>query len=751
MSKPIKPHPSILVQPPGSASRYNLTPEDRILFEGREWSWLQTTEIGQVLLAKSDGPNAVAETFTHEEFHRHLQEGQLQVDRGWYSPHCAVARARYDEQIVAALDPAQLKRLFFREAWARIFLDFERDGRVKRTEASIKAAIPQMLIQIFLDRSEERAGDKRKDARRTFTMNGAPCAKSILTWAVSYGFGGLAALQDDCMKSGNRSARMLPDAISLLHKVVRKYADPSRPTKAAIVQEVKDTFAAENIARAQAGLFELRVPGKDAVFGAIKQLDPFETDVRRLGIEKALKKHAAVGAGLVVELPLERVEMDEWKMDVLGFLAKAGIVEKLSPEMREAIRVGRWLLTIAIDCATRCIVALRISQVASADSAIAALEMITLDKKQWADAVGALSHWFMHGTPVQIATDNNRASFKSKRFRLAANAIGSHLVRPPAGVPQLRGTIERVFGTIAIKLMWRLTGRTFANIFERGDHDPEANVAHDVDTLIVAVVRWIVDIYHNTPRAELGGETPIQAWRRLERTKGAPPPPSLLKRRLAFGSVLKRPVTNRGIRVLGVDYTSPELMYVFRHTQQREFEVRWLASDIGGILVRLPGGFVEVPATHADVFRGVDAPRWLAAGRDMRSRLKANEAAEAETIRKALAAIDEVDRFARGRAGIVAEDWSSERIAREEARTFGAFRMGEPKARSVETGPRDLLANVVSAGGDTAQAPADDNSAPVAPAPLEGAAPAPRRKRAKGGDAPTVETPDTPADPTELE
>lgn len=722
----LKPYRSTLVST--TAPRYHLSPDDRICMDGREWRAIYTNAVGHNF-RPVDG-SSVAQQITHEDFHVRLERGTIEVDIGYFSPDRARARLSEEDNLLVALSKTARHRLLQREAWASKFLDFERSGRAVRTQASISNVIPEMTAELVADAVRNNPDRKRRNTRQKLDFNTPPCAKSILRWTKDYEFGGLAALQDDCETSGNRFSRFLPDEVSILAEVVRTYADISKPTKGKIVDDVKTRFDDENSRREMAGLARLRVPGRDAVYRAIGELDPFETDVARLGVEKALQKHHPVGIGLVIELPLQRVEMDEWKTDLMAFLAKIGFLAKLTPEMREEIRKGRWYLTAAIDVATRCIIALRLSRTVSAETAIAALEMITLDKKQWSDAVGALSPWLMHGTPVEIATDNGPA-FKSAAFRLAANAIRAELVRPVAGAPQLRAYIERVFRTIATKLMHRLTAYTFSDIVEKGEYDPGANAVHDADTLAFALIRWVVDIYHNTKHPGLGGETPLQAWQRLERTHGTPPPPSLRRRRLAFGTVFERTVTNSGVRVLGVDYTCEELQRWRLHEAQRaatprKVEVRWLPSDIGGVLVKLGKQFVNVPATHEE-FQGVTATELLAAGRDMRARIKANEEIAAPIVFAALRAIREIDEHARARADIVVEDWSPERLERLERKLFTGFRISPPQDPIADGGAQDLLAGAVPAGGAADMAPAV--AKPVTkPAALGGARKAVTRK-----------------------
>ena len=61
-------------------------------------------------------------------------------------------------------------------------------------------------------------------------------------------------------------------------------------------------------------------------------------------------------------------------------------------------------------------------------------------------------------------------------------------------------------------LLDRLNGRTFPNVVERGDHPSGGRACLDADDLAFALVRWIVDIYHDTPQRGLGGRTPLRQW-----------------------------------------------------------------------------------------------------------------------------------------------------------------------------------------------------------------------------------------------
>jgi putative transposase len=63
----------------------------------------------------------------------------------------------------------------------------------------------------------------------------------------------------------------------------------------------------------------------------------------------------------------------------------------------------------AIDCRTRCIVALTLTCNPSASAALEGLKQIVSDKTDLAKASGAKSTWALYGTPETLWTDNGPA------------------------------------------------------------------------------------------------------------------------------------------------------------------------------------------------------------------------------------------------------------------------------------------------------------------------------------------------------
>ncbi len=318
--------------------------------------------------------------------------------------------------------------------------------------------------------------------------------------------------------------------------------------------------------------------------------------------------------------PLERVEMDTWRVDLLKLLAEAGL---LSAKERENFGLNGsqkpWYLTYAICTATRCILAMRLSQTAPVASTVQTMEMITRDKGIWVDAVGALSPWHMYGVPERLVTGCGM-EYVSIKARAAARDLGIVLEHAPAGFPQMQGSIARLFMTLGVNLRPRLLGRTFDGMIREHSLDPARSVFTTQDRC-TALIRWVVDIHHQQPNAGLHGETPAQCWDRLNAQYGVAVPTDMSCRRIAFGTRMTRTLTKGGITILGVRYKAEDLAVKMVGKVGALVDVRWHGDDIGAIAVRMDDEWIEVPAVTPGC-DGVSVQTLIAARRAITDRDK---------------------------------------------------------------------------------------------------------------------------------
>jgi putative transposase len=663
----------LIYRPSEKQSRLAFSAWDEIILDGAAFRVADETDKGFVLI-RVDG-TGVAQFFEHATLSRRANGGLLTHNRNKFRPENAVQEAHSGTDLLTTLSEGAQAEVHFRLSMVDAANELHAEGVLKRTEASIKANMG-LIRERATKMLELKARAEGEGIARTEMSAARVGASTLRKWMKKHDNGGVYALVDKRNERGSRKRRLSPDELLILSREVRKFVGTQKLTKEAIFQNVETAFRLENDRRDAENLSPLQAPSRETVRQEINRLDPFLVMCGREGLAKAKAKFAPLRRGLEVTRPLERVEIDDYDLDLMSFFAISGVLEYFSQEALDALGLtggkGRWCLSAAICCATKCIVGMCITRNPSSQSALKTIEMTTRDKGVWADAVGALSPWNQYGTIGLLVADNGSA-FVAANTKAAMKDLGIAYINPPKGPKELRGTIERVFGTMAQGLLPRLTGRTFSDIVEKGDYDTEGRTALKAEDVCEALIRWVVDIYHRTPHRGLSGATPLEIWDQLSEKYGVTPPPDLRTRRLVFGTKTTRKVGKHGVRVLNINYHHPSIAEWLLHNEDREVNIRWYPADIGACAVEIDGEWIEVPAVFKR-FEGVTATTWQATLHSLRMSSKRSQKLSERVIDDAISAIEELNSNAMAALGILQEDWSDERIAREEADLLGFFR-----------------------------------------------------------------------------
>lgn len=648
---------------------------DRVTIEGIAYQVHMRTEVGQIF-TRDDG-TGFAKQYSHEELARLGSVGRIRVERDYFNPMAAQKRQMRREISVNALMGGQRRRVTKKEAYCQAFFELRRDdASFKKTDSSIKARIYDIM-----GRAIELADNVNSKGKPSEDFSVPPSPRQLRRWLADFEEFGMLGLIDEMAMRGVRGRRMGPEEICLMMKEVRGFLSREKPTIKLIHENVQLAFHARNDERAALGWDKLPSPSRETVRRAIRALDPFQVELARNGEAAARKKFRPVTNGLDVTRPLERVEIDEWTVDAMTLMTTSGIYDLLTDEEKKSLglyvegeeqepgqkkrkKKDRWTLTAAICCATRCIVGMVLSRNPKDEAAVQLLQMITTDKGAWRNAVGAQTPWNMFGTPELIVFDGGKA-FKSQRFRMAAEDIGVAWEMAMNGVPENRGTIERVFGTFATDFAPRLMGHTFGSIIAKGDADPTKRAVLTLDDFTFCLIRYVVDIYHNSKHKGLQDETPVQAWDRLSKKYGVTAPPDMELARICFGHERVYRLDKTGITILGVTYQSEILQDYYRHDNPVTVTVRWHPKNIGGIAVYLGGAWYTIPSLDPSL-EGVAAQTWLTAVRHVRSASPKSNRIDNAAVREAIKAISDRNEAAMAAASLNLEDWSDERCARIE-------------------------------------------------------------------------------------
>jgi putative transposase len=679
----------LIYRPSEKQSRLAFSSWDEIVLDGVSFRTVDETEKGFVLV-RVDG-SGVAEFFEHATLSRRANAGILTHNRNKFRPANAVHEAHSTADLLTTLSDEAQHEVRYRLAMVDATNELHAEGVLKRDDKSIKANMSTIreratqMLELNTSAGEERLSRSEMTAARVG-------ASTLRKWLKKHDNGGIYALADKRHQRGNRKRRLSPDELFILSREVGNFVDPQKPTKEIIFQNVQRAFRKENDRRAEENLSLLQVPSRETVRQEVNKIDPFMAMCGRDGLSKAKAKFAPLRRGLELTRPLERVEIDDYRLDLSTFMATSGVLEYFSKDALNALGLtggkDRWWVSAAICCTTKCIVGMCMTRNPSSQSALKTIEMTTRDKGIWADAVGALTPWNQYGAISLLVADNGTA-FTAAVTKAAMKDLGIAYINPPKGPSELRGTIERMFGTLARGLLPRLTGRTFSNAVEKGDYDSEGRAALKADDVCEALIRWVVEIYHKTPQRSLSGKCPQESWDELTEKYGVAPPPDLRTRRLVFGTRLKRKVGKHGIRVLNINYHHPSIAEWLLHNEDREVNIRWYPSNIGAAAVEIDGEWIDVPSVFKR-YQGVTATTWQATLNSLRMSSKRSQKLNESVIHKAISAIEELNSNAMAALGILQEDWSDERISREEEELLGFFQddfdLDDP---SIELGNRN--------------------------------------------------------------
>ncbi len=670
---------------------------DLLRIDGVDHVYVRPIEGGHVLRRHGC---ALETALTHADMARVVGTADFVHGRGHFSEAGAFVRQRSGVARLADIPPEELPDVMWKLWWVEEALRAEALDGLTRSDASMAAFVARTeaksrgLLYAKLDASgrprKRRAGKKRE-------WRDAPRASTLRKWISTYEKGGCRAptMRARHRFCGNRAPRLDPEAYGLIVKAVAGYASEKRPTVVKIREDIELDLRKLNAGRAKAGLAAVPLPSIKKVRKAVKALPAFTTYAARRGAAAARKKFLLVKNGIVATRPGERVEMDEWLVHLEKLLVESGVWLKLGEaERREFTK--RYYANLAIDVATRCIVGLSVGETATSALALSALRRMASDKSEIAAAAGCATPWDMQFSPEMVVTDGG-AALTSDATVAAIRDLGSGHDVPPGGQPEHRAHVERVNRTGDMCFLPYFTGRTFSNVEDKGDYDPQMRASLSLEAFCKALVRWVVDVYHNTPHEGLGGETPRQAWLRLTGLFGVIPPPAVDVRRAIFGVELERKVSLRGVRLAGLHYGDVELGQAVLRRGLEKVVVRFDPDDLGAVSLRVGAAWRRLPC-RTEGLDGVSWETWTAAARDLRRRYADQAALTRDIVLDAIEAIKAIAAEAERSVGIDRLSPTADEVKRLEDSLLAGFdvpgaeddedpaRPDDPFARAFETG-----------------------------------------------------------------
>jgi putative transposase len=391
-----------------------------------------------------------------------------------------------------------------------------------------------------------------------------------------------------------------PVASSLVPRKDGRKNDPQRlpGSVESIVQDVIETWVPKQRELAHPAL-DVHVEIRRRCLKAGLKAPSRSTVSRRLSAHRELKllaasqdPSAAIAPGSFgAAHPLDVVQIDHTQADVF-------VVDRFSRRT-----IGRPWLSVAIDLATRCVVAFFVGMERPNAATVAILvSRIVLPKRDWLASLELEFAWPMNGLPKMLHMDN-AAEFHSRALRTGCGQYGIEMEYRPVGQPHFGGHIERMNRT----LMQRLKGLPGAT-----GNSPKGRKARRSEESACLTLkefeRWLAlevgQRYHLSGHRGLFGATPQATW--LTLVAAAPPrqlpatPDASMRMLIEFMPMDFRSIQADGLTIFHIRYWHP--VFLVWQEDRRRVRLRYHPEDLSRVFVSADGrNYVE--ARYADLRR----------------------------------------------------------------------------------------------------------------------------------------------------
>ena len=324
---------------------------------------------------------------------------------------------------------------------------------------------------------------------------------------------------------------------------------------------------------AAASALELPAPARSTVSRRLRvgrrNVSLFPSSLRR----ELLNQRRPVRSRIETGAPLSVVEIDHTIADVHLMEPQTGAT------------IGRLVLTMAIDRATRVILGLLLSLEAPSQLSIGlCLHHAAFPKDAWLKGLGlSEACWPGFGLPTTIISDNGR-EFHGKAFRRSAQVYGIEVQYRPFGYPAAGGIIERAIGTFMTKVRL-LPGASYSKLLGKKPRQALRGARMTLKELELYLARQ-VSAYHKSPHGTLE-VSPVLAWERAWQTEDTVLTPCLPSDSehflITFLPGEWRTVSREGIALYSLRYRSPDLVpHIFGGCKQM---VRFDPGDMSRVFL----------------------------------------------------------------------------------------------------------------------------------------------------------------------
>lgn len=545
----------------------------------------------------------------NDEIKEALDVDELVVERNYYDPRrkdLLATTAAY----VSDLPEKKQAKVRRKLLWIMLLRQTreEKGGIPHDRRATIMDEVRGRFMRDY--KEMKKLADIEDDTRTHFdklpAIGEPPPYDTVARWSAKLARAGNdARVLVDGRGSAEREPEFTLEERQLQGRFVWRVCSITEPNVAYIFRVMKATERRLNKFRPDG--MQLDLGCRTTFYNRVAGIPDFVVYLGQNGEAKAKAKYNIV-IGKDRGLPMDLVEADECRLDIVTLLKIIKVWEDLTEEEQEAYEKAQARLwaSAVVDHATGFFLSFRLHiRNPSVHTARAAFELVAINKSQIARNAGCRSDWSVAVGLRKVRLDCASWYASDAVITTITDASGTKL-HPPVKKPWLRGTMERVFGTLSGLTLQNFSGRTFSDVVKRGDRDPKQGASVDPVMLEAVLIRAIVDIYHNKrSTGKLAGMSPRQAWDEGCRLKPPPPPPTSWHRRNIYGLNLTRVIQPEGIEVMGFFYQSLAIQQMRRDRTGVEVNIRIDVWDLGEITAYDEAGRSLRVAARLDRMKGM--------------------------------------------------------------------------------------------------------------------------------------------------
>lgn len=339
--------------------------------------------------------------------------------------------------------------------------------------------------------------------------------------------------------------------------------------------------------------------GINRIYTLFARRNQAERSLREKGRKEALRSSKGYAHGPSGDFALHEVEVDHHMLDI-EVVDESGVV------------IGRPWLTALIDRYSRLIIGIYITmEPPSWFSVMMCLRLGVMPKEAFLASLPYefTREWNCMGT-MDILYMDRGAEFRSQTIKAAASVLKIRLVDIPRARGDLKGKIERFFGTYESQIA-KLPGYVGSSPKYRLEETAIPRLTLP-EVQLVSVV-WVVDIYNYEVNSTTGQRPAERYQKSMESSLAFKLPPPLQLLGPATSIARQATLTQNGIKLDTLQYKSDALRNLWFKTGNRQVLVRPDEDDATLVLVhdgakkwieaRLQGKYADVQMTRRELDR----------------------------------------------------------------------------------------------------------------------------------------------------